>query len=81
MALRGGFLSQLIISLASSTSGYPSAPSQTDLNQLQELSDEVDRLIDQLNKLIQTDFAELNVILEAAGMKPLKVPKEVKLDI
>ena len=81
MALKGGSLSQLIMSLAGSIAGYPSAPTQTDLNQLQELSEEVDRLVEKLNSLIRTDLAELNATLEAAGIVPLKVPKEVKLDL
>ncbi len=81
MALKGGSLSQQIISLASSISGYPSAPSQTELKQVQEFSEEVDRLVGRLNKLIQTDLVELNATLEAGGTKPLKIPKEVKLDI
>jgi len=81
MALKGGSLSELIISLASSISGYPSAPSQTDLKQLQELSAEVDRLADQLNNFIRTDLPSLNASLETGGLKPLKVPNEVKLNI
>ena len=81
MALRGGSLSQLIISLASSISGYPSAPTQTDLKQLKELSEEVEGLVEKLNALIQTDFPKLNATLETGGLKPLKVPKIVKLDM
>ncbi len=81
MALRGGSLSGLILSLAGSIVGYPSAPSKTDLRQLQELSEEVELIKDQLNDLIRIDLSRLNNVLETEGHKPLKAPKEVMLDI
>lgn len=79
MALRGGSLSQLVMMLGMSIGGYPSAPSETDLFQLEELTEAVDTLVDRVNKLIKEDIPKLNKILKQYDLKPFKLPKEVKL--
>ena len=79
MTLRGGSLSTQILSLGMSIGEFPSAPTETDLAQLKELLESVERLKDQLNEIIRVEMHRLNQILEAQGIKLLKVPKEVKL--
>jgi len=77
-ALRGGSLQQLIMTVGSSISGFPSAPTQTELSQLKELTDALNTLVAELNALIKDEIPKLNKILEANGLKPLKAPEEVK---
>ena len=79
MLLRGGSLSTQILFLGRSIGGFPSAPTETDLAQIKELSERMKRLKDQLNKIIRVEMPRLNQFLDAHGIKPLKVPKEVKL--
>lgn len=79
MALRGGPLSQQIIFLGMSVAEFPSAPTVTDLARLQELSETVENLQFNLNTIIRTEIPQLNELLKAYGLKPLKPPKEVKL--
>ena len=79
MTLRGGSLSTQILSLGMSIGGFPSAPTETDLAQIKELSERAERLKDQLNEIIRIEMPKLNQFLDAHGIKPLKVPKEVKL--
>jgi hypothetical protein len=78
-ALRGGALNQLIMSLGSSINGYPSAPSKTDLLQLEQITQKVDSLVAGVNQIIKEDLPALNKTLEEFKIKPLKVPEEVKL--
>ncbi len=78
-ALRGGPINQQILSLGSSISGYPSAPTKTDLFLLAELGRKVDELAGKLNEVIREDLPGLNKTLEAHKFKPLKIPEEVKL--
>ena len=77
-ALRGGSLQQLIMIVGSSISGYPSAPTQTELSQLMDLTDNLNPLVAELNALIKDEIPKLNKILETNGLKPLKAPEEVK---
>ena len=77
-ALRGGSLQQLIMTVGSSVSGFPSAPTQTELSQLKDLTDALNALVDKLNAFIKDEIPKLNKILEANGLKPLKAPDEVK---
>jgi photosystem II stability/assembly factor-like uncharacterized protein len=79
MALRGGALNMLVMMLGMSISEYPSAPTETDLAQLRELTDEVNKIVDLFNEFIQTEIPRLNEILEKNGIEPLKAPKEVKV--
>ncbi|MFQ6108604.1 MAG: WD40/YVTN/BNR-like repeat-containing protein [Candidatus Aminicenantales bacterium] len=79
MALRGGPLSQQITFLGMSVAEFPSAPTVTDLARLQELSETVENLQSKLNTIILTEIPQLNELLRAYGLKPLKPPKEVKL--
>ena len=79
MALRGGSLSSQIMSLGGSVSGYPSAPTETDLSMLKQLSETVDELVKKLNEVIKTKIPELNELLKEHKLKSLKAPKEVKL--
>ncbi len=80
MALRGGSLAQQIMFLGYSISGFPSAPTETDLAQLKELSAVVDVIVEKLNEFIKAEIPALNTILEEYDLKPLKMPKEVKLN-
>jgi len=79
MALRGGSLSQLVARLGASISGYPSAPTKTELSQLKELSEAVNALVSRLNEFTSVEIPELNEILEEHSLKPLKAPKKVSL--
>jgi photosystem II stability/assembly factor-like uncharacterized protein len=77
MALRGGALNMQVMMLGMSISEYPSAPSETDLAQLRELTDEVNKLVDLFNEFIRTEIPRLNEVLVKNGIEPLKAPKEV----
>ena len=79
MALRGGALNMQVMFLGMSISEYPSAPTETDLAQLRELTDEVNKLVDSFNEFIRIEILRLNEILEKNGIEPLKAPKEVKV--
>ena len=79
MALRGGSLAQMVMFLGMSISGFPSAPSETDLAQLKELSETVNSLVSKFNEFIKVEIPKLNEILKENDLKPIKAPKEVKL--
>ncbi len=78
MALRGGSLSQLIMTVGGSVAGFPAAPTETELSQIKEYSAAVDELVSRLNAFIRDEIPKLNKILEENGLKPLKTPDEVK---
>lgn len=78
-ALRGGSLNQMLLTLGTSIADYPSAPTKTDLAQLEDISRKVDDLVEMLNRLIREDLPALNKALEESGRKPLKAPAEVKI--
>jgi photosystem II stability/assembly factor-like uncharacterized protein len=78
-ALRGGSLNQIIMSLGSSVSGYPSAPTKTDLFEIEQIAGKVDGFVARINRIIKEDLPALNKTLEESKLKPLKVPEEVKL--
>jgi hypothetical protein len=78
-ALRGGHLNILVMFLGMSISEYPSAPTETDLAQLKELTEEVNVLVDEFNEFIRTDIPKFNETLEKNDINPIKVPKEVKI--
>ncbi len=77
--LRGGSLNQMLLTLGTSIAGHPSAPTKTDLAQLEDISRKVDALVEKLNRLIREDLPALNRALEESGQKPIKAPAEVKL--
>jgi len=79
MALRGGSLSELVSRLGRSISGYPSAPTKTELSQLKELSEAVSALVSRFNEFMSVEIPKLNEILETHAFKPLKAPKKVSL--
>ncbi len=79
MALRGGSLSQQVMRLGASISGYPSVPTKTELSQLKELSEAVNALASRLNEFMSVEISKLNEILEEHSLKPLKAPKKVSL--
>jgi len=79
MALRGGSLAQLVMMLGASISGYPSAPTKTELSQLKELSETVNALVSKFNEFMTVEIPKLNEVLEENGIKPLKAPKKVSL--
>jgi hypothetical protein len=78
-ALRGGSLNQILLMLGTSIAGYPSAPTKTELTQLEDISRKVDDLVERLNRFIREDLPTLNKVLEDSGRKPLKPPAEVKV--
>jgi len=80
MALRGGHLNVLILFLGMSISEYPSAPTETDLAQLKELTEEVNVIVDEFNEFIRADIPKLNETLEKNSINPIKPPKEVKIE-
>jgi photosystem II stability/assembly factor-like uncharacterized protein len=79
LALRGGSINQLILMLGMSVSGFPSAPTKTDLFQIGELKQRVEDLVGQVNEIIGRDIPVLNKVLEEHKLKALKAPEEVKL--
>jgi hypothetical protein len=79
LALRGGPLNQQIIMLGMSISGFPAAPTQTELRHLEELRQQVDGLAGELNRVIREDIPALNRELERGKLNPLKAPEEVEL--
>ncbi len=64
--------------LGASISGYPSAPTKTELSQLKELSEAVNALVSRFNEFMR-EISKLNEILEEHSLKPLKTPKTVSL--
>ena len=79
MALRGGPLILQIMSLGSSISSYPTAPSEEDLAQLNELKQGVSVLVERFNGFIRTEIPRLNETLEKNSLKPIKSPGEVEI--
>lgn len=79
LALRGGSLNQQIMMLGMSISGFPAAPTKTDLFQLGQIKQLVEGLVGQMNRIIGEDIPALNRALEQNKIKPLKAPEEVKL--
>lgn len=78
-ALRGGHLNIQVMFLGMSVSAYPSAPTETDLIQLKDLTEIVNGLVDEFNEFIRTDIPRLNEILGKNDIKPLKAPKEIEI--
>ncbi len=54
-ALRGGSLSLQVMMLGASISGYPSAPTKTELSQLKELSEAVNALVSRFNEFMSVE--------------------------
>ena len=79
LALRGGSLNQMILMLGMSISGFPSAPTKTDLSQIEEIKQQVENLVGQVNEIIGKDIPDLNKVLEQNKVKGIKAPDEVKL--
>jgi len=79
MALRGGFLSQQIMSLGMSIGNYPSAPTETDLFQLKQIKEKVDMSVNQLNDFFKEEIPKMNELLAEHKLKPLSAPGEIKL--
>jgi photosystem II stability/assembly factor-like uncharacterized protein len=79
LALRGGSLNQQVLMLGMSISGFPAAPTKTELFQLDEIGQHVERLVLQINQIIGEDIPALNKVLEQNKLKALRAPEEVKL--
>ena len=79
LALRGGSLARLVMMLGGSISGYPSAPTETELSQLKELSEAVNALVSKFNEFMSVEIPKLNEVLEENGIKSIKAPKKVSL--
>ena len=65
--------------LGMSISGFPAAPTKTDLFQLEQIKQRVEGLVGQMNRIIGEEIPALNRALEQNKIKPLKAPEEVKL--
>jgi hypothetical protein len=78
-ALRGGSLNQRLLTLGSSISGYPAAPTGAEALLIKEISGKVDSFVERVNQVIREDLRGLNKVLEENKRPPLKVPEEVKL--
>jgi hypothetical protein len=77
-SLRGGNLPMRMAFLGISISGYPGAPTETDLAQLEELTRMADAKIVRLNAILGEGVAALNAVLEENGLPPLSAPDPVK---
>ena len=77
-ALRGGNLPMRMAFLGISISGYPGAPTETDLVQLEEITRMADEKVARLNTLLGEGAAELNAVLEEHGLPALSVPEPIK---
>jgi hypothetical protein len=78
-ALRGGPLNLQIISLGASISGFPAAPTKTELFHLAQIKEQVESLVAEINRIIGEDIPALNKVLEQDGRKRLRAPDLVKL--
>jgi photosystem II stability/assembly factor-like uncharacterized protein len=78
LALRGGDLSTQLLFLGMSVSNFPAAPTKGDLEQIRDMTEEIETLIGRLNEVILDDMPKLNAILEAHDLKPLKVPDRIE---
>jgi hypothetical protein len=80
-SLRGGSVARRVSALVSNLGGFPFPPTSTDLLQLKELERVMEDYVDRANALIEKDIPELNKILEAHNLKPIKPPKKVELKL
>jgi hypothetical protein len=78
LALRGGTLNLMVMTIGSAIIGYPSAPTQAELQTLKEIEDAVESQVNRLNDLIKTDLPKLNDLLKLNSVPALTVPQEVK---
>ena len=78
-ALRGGSLNLQLLSVGSAISGYPAAPTKTELFLLEEIGGKVEALAERINQVIRVDLPGLNRVLQENKRQSLKVPDEVKL--
>jgi len=76
--LRGGPLAQLMLMLGVSISGYPSAPTEQEINQIREIMETVDAMVESLNAYIREELPALNKILQDNKIKPIQAPGEIK---
>jgi hypothetical protein len=79
MALRGGSISQQILMLGMSIGNYPAPPTETDLFMLDELTENVNDLVNKLNQFMSREIAAFNRILEDNNLEPIKVPDPVDI--
>jgi hypothetical protein len=76
--LRGGNLPMRMAFLGMSLSSYPGPPTETDLVQLEELTEMVAAKVTRLNALLGEGVAALNEVLEENGLPLLSAPDPVK---
>ena len=76
--LRGGAVSQAILMLSLSVSGFPSAPTRQETMQAREIQETVESVAARLNTLIRVDLAALNKVLQDNKLKTIQPPAEVK---
>lgn len=77
-ALRGGSVTQQLLFLGMSISGYPSRPTQTEITQLGEISRYTAELVIQLNEFFNNEMPNFNQVLSENKLKPLTIPEEIK---
>ncbi len=76
-ALRGGPINMLMLNLASSLTGYPGMPTQTDREQLRELDQAITGLVNLFHELLSA-MSSLNRELEKQALKTMKIPEKIK---
>jgi len=72
VALRGGTLPEQISRLRSSISGYQGPPTQTQIDQFNDIKQVVNPLLEKAKAIQGKDIPELNKLLEDAGLPPIK---------
>jgi hypothetical protein len=80
-SLRGGSVARRVTSLVANLGGFPFPPTSTDLLQLSELGEVMEGYVGRVSTIIEEDIPALNRTLEEQGLKPIKPPKKVVLDL
>ena len=70
-------LTQRLLMLGASISGYPGRPTEMEISQIKEMKDKVAALIGRLNVFIRDELPGLNKDLAEKGLKAVKAPKEI----
>jgi len=78
LALRGGSINQILMSLGNSLASFPGLPTATEIRQVGEIEEIVVSWVRRLNELIATDLPKLNEMLKANNVPLLTVPQEIK---
>jgi len=76
-ALRGGPVSFRIMFLVGNLGGYPKKPTETDRQQIKDLTHLVSGFVGNVNSLIQVDIPDLNSVLKANDLTAIKAPETI----